>query len=80
MEVKGRIRVSPFESTLSYRVYDAMRRELSSGIISVNGRTFASSTDLSTVPAGTQVSVEIADLSAGDGAVLVMDSAELTIK
>ncbi len=49
-------------------------------MISVNDGTFAATVDLSTVPAGTQVSIEIADLSAADGAILVMDSVDLTIK
>ena len=80
VEVRGRISVAPFENTLSYRVYDVLRRELSSGMISVNNGTFAASVDLSTVAAGTQVSIEIADLSAADGAIVEMDSVVFTIK
>ncbi len=85
IQVKGSCTISPFENALSYHVYDVMRNELTAGSVLVTAEpgsagTFDVPIDLSVVPAGTLVRLEIADLSAADGSMLAMDSVELMIK
>ncbi len=83
--VKGSFTISPFENTFSCKVLDATGKEWFSGPLTVTAElgqpgTFDNQIDLSMVPAGLLVRLEIMDVSAADGSTLAMDSVELMIK
>jgi immunoglobulin-like protein involved in spore germination len=85
VQIRGSFTVLPFENTLTYRAYDAAQNELTSGPITLPsspgaGCEFEASVDLGSVPAGTLVTLEIADISAADGGMLAMVSIQLMIK
>jgi hypothetical protein len=85
VEVKGSYTVSPFENTLAYHVKDQTGKELLSGSFTTQGEmgkpgTFAGTIDLSSVPSGLQVLIEVSDVSAADGSILAMDSVEVMIQ
>ena len=84
--VQGTFTISPFENTLSYRAADGHGYELAKGSIparsdGVGGPgTFDATVDLSGVPPGTQIWLEIVDVSPANGWPLALDSALVTIK
>ncbi len=86
IHLTGNITIAPFENTLSYRVTDLLGTELTVGPISVAASdfgapgTFDVMIDLSTIPSGSTIFLEIRDISAADGSVLAMDSVLLTVK
>ncbi len=86
MPVAGSVAVSPFENTLNASVFDMGGNKLSSGPIMVTSDgmggpgTFASAIDVSAIPAGTAIRVEVSDLSAADGSILAMDSVDVIVK
>ncbi len=80
LQVKGTYTVPPFENTLTYRVFNAMQDTLAAGTLLADNGVFEASIDLTGLPAGVLVRLEIEDLSAANGATLAMDSVELMIK
>jgi hypothetical protein len=85
VEIKGSFTSSPFENTRAYHVYDGSGNELTAGPILVKGEpgssgTFDAPIDLTAIPAGTLLRLEISDLSAADGSPLAMDSVDLMIE
>ena len=84
--VQGTFTISPFENTLTYRAVDGYGKTLAQG--SVMARSdglggpglFDAAVDLGGVPPGTQVWLEIADVSPADGSPLALDSALVTVK
>ena len=84
VQVKGKMSIAPFENNLAYRIYDASGNELAAGPFMVNADTmggpgtFDNVIDLSTIPAGLVVRLELQDLSMADGSTLAMDLVELT--
>ena len=80
LQLKGVYTVPPFENTLTYRVFDAMHDTLAAGSLPANDGRFETSIDLTGIPAGTAVRLEVDDLSAANGSTLAMDSVELMIK
>jgi hypothetical protein len=84
--ITGRVTVSPFENTLTYRVYNEQGNELFVGPILVSisaigeAGTFSATLDTSTFPMGRRVWIVIADLSAADGSVLALDSVMVVVK
>jgi len=80
MPIKGVYSVPPFENTLTYRIFDSMHDTLAAGSLPANDGTFGSLIDLTGIPAGTLVRLEIVDLSAANSSTLAMDSVELMIK
>ena len=85
VQIRGSFTVLPFENTLTYGVYDAAQNELTSGPITLAGSpgtrgVFEAPVDLGSIPAGTVVRLEIADISAADGSMLAMASIQLMIK
>jgi hypothetical protein len=86
MKLRGSFTISPFENTLAYKVYDASGTELLSGPIMVTAPdlggpgTFDSSIDISSIAANTPVRIAVQDVSAADGSILAMDSANVVVK
>jgi hypothetical protein len=86
MQVVGSVTVSPFENTLGYSIFDMGGNLLGSGPIMVASAgmgtpgTFNSPIDVSDIPAGAVIRLEVSDLSAADGSILAMDSVECTVQ
>ncbi|HVN14703.1 MAG TPA: Gmad2 immunoglobulin-like domain-containing protein [Anaerolineales bacterium] len=86
VHVTGNITIAPFENTLAYQIFDATDTELANGPISVTASdmgapgTFDATIDLSSIPAGANIRIEIQDQSAADGSLLAMDSVSLVVK
>ncbi len=80
LHVAGTYSVAPFENTLTYRIFDQMQNTIAAGTLPATDGAFDGSIDLTGVPAGVLIRLEIADLSAANGATLAMDSVELMIK
>jgi hypothetical protein len=85
MPVAGSVTLLPFENTLAYAIFDRDENKIASGTIPVtpgagSSGTFAASIDLSGIPLGTPVRLEISDLSAADGSLLAMDSVDVLVK
>ncbi len=86
VELIGTITISPFENTLIYRIYDQTGAQLTAGPMMVTAAemggpgTFAETINLSQVPSGAKIRIEISDLNAADSSLLAMDSVLLTVK
>lgn len=86
VQIKGSVAIAPFENNLAYRVYSTGDVELAAGSITVSADglggpgTFDSIISLGNILSGAVVRIEIQDLSAEDGSLLAMDSAELVVK
>jgi Immunoglobulin-like domain of bacterial spore germination/Sporulation and spore germination len=83
VEVRGTVSVSPFESTLRGRVYDAAGQVVGEGPIMVDAEmgqpgSFAGKIPF-TVNAGGPGKVEIADISAKDGSVIASASVDVIL-
>jgi hypothetical protein len=85
LQVTGNVSISPFENTLAYVIYAAAGNKLSNGPIPVSSDgmgtpgTFSAAIDISAIPSGTAIRLEISDLSAADGSILAMDSVDCQI-
>lgn len=86
VEVAGSFTISPFENTLTYRVYDAAGTEMAAGPISVTADelggpgSFEVTIDLSAIPADRPVRIAIQDISAADGTIMAMDSVNVVVQ
>jgi hypothetical protein len=86
VQIKGNVTVAPFENNLVYRIFDGGGVELASGPIAVTAAeaggpgTFDTVISLGSLLSGTIVYLEIQDVSAEDGSLFAMDSAELVVK
>jgi hypothetical protein len=86
MQLTGTVTISPFENTLAYKIYGPAGDELKAGSFLVDSEgmgtpgIFNVAIDLTGIPLGTQVRLEISDLSAADGSLLAMDSVQLMVK
>lgn len=86
VQVKGDVTIAPFENNLSYHVIDLHGAEMAAGPLPVTAPdpgapgTFDSLIDLSLIPAGSTIFLQIEDLSAADGSLLAMDSVQLVVK
>jgi hypothetical protein len=86
MPAAGSVTIAPFENTLNASIFDLGGNKLSSGPIMVTSGgmggpgTFASAIDVSAIPAGTVIRLEVSDLSAADGSLLAMDSVECAVQ
>jgi hypothetical protein len=83
LEVRGSVTVSPFESTLRWRVYDAAGQVVGEGPIMVDAEmgqpgSFAGQIPF-TVSAGGPGRVELAELSAKDGSVIVSAAVDVIL-
>jgi hypothetical protein len=84
--VTGSMPIGPFENTLRLRIYDTAGNVLLENPFAVQSdgaggaATFDNPEDLSSIPAGTTIRLELADLSAKDGSILSMDSVILLRK
>lgn len=86
VQLMGTITVSPFENTLIYRIYDQAGSQLTAGPMMVTAAemggpgTFDETINLSQIPSGTKIRIEISDLNAADSSLLAMDSVLVTVK
>ena len=86
VNVKGTVTIAPFENNLVYTIFDDLGNELVKGPFPVNAEelggpgTFDNPIDLSSIPSGSIITLEISDMSMLDGSTLAMDSVELTVK
>jgi hypothetical protein len=86
VQVTGTVTIAPFENNLAYRIYDATGAELAVGPFPVNATdmggpgTFDNTIDLSSIPAGLVVRLQLQDLNMADGSMIAMDSVELVVK
>ncbi|MBN1439018.1 MAG: hypothetical protein JW929_06360 [Anaerolineales bacterium] len=85
VQLTGTITISPFENTLTYRIYGPAGEGLDGGPLMVASEdmgtpgTFNVAIDLAGIPAGTRIRLEVLDLSAADGSLLAMDSVLLRV-
>jgi hypothetical protein len=81
----GTVTISPFENTLTVRVYNEQGNELFVGPVTVAAPelgaagTFTVTIDASAFPLG-RVRIVVADLSAADGSILALDSVEILVR
>lgn len=82
VQVSGTVSVPPLENTLAFRAYDATGKEWVRGAfsVSVTAGTFGGTIDLSPVPAGILLRLEVSDISPADGSAMAMDSIEMLVK
>jgi hypothetical protein len=84
--VVGNVTISPFENTLGYEIYGAEGDKLGNGSIMVTSGgmgtagTFTAYIDISAIPSGTDIQLELLDLSMADGSILAMDSVFLAVQ
>jgi hypothetical protein len=86
VQLTGSLTISPFESTLAYKLYDAGGADLGTGPITVSAAemggpgTFETTVEVSHIPAGTALRIAVQDISAADGSVMAMDSVSVVVK
>lgn len=82
----GSVTIAPFEANLACRIYDSRGAELAAQPFMVSAPdmgapgTFDHSVDLSAIPSGTVVRIELQDVSMADGSLLAMNSLVLTVR
>ena len=86
IQVTGSVTIAPFENNLAYSISDASGAEWATGPVQVIAPdlgapgTFDVLIDLSGIPAGTMIFLELQDVSAADGSLLATDSVQLVVK
>ena len=86
IQLQGNMPIGPFENTLAYRIYDGSGNELGAGPFMVNSdgaggpATFEAPIDISTLPKGIVIRLELVDVSMADGSTIALDSVELLIQ
>jgi hypothetical protein len=86
VDVKGNVTIAPFENNLVYRIFDATGKKWAEGPIQVKAAdmggpgTFDTTIDISSIPPGPIIRLEVLDLSAADGSPIAMDSVALIVK
>jgi hypothetical protein len=86
VQVSGSMPIGPFENNLRLRLYDPAGNVLFEGPFAVQAvdmgapATFDDTVDLSMIPAGTSVRLELAEISMRDGSLLSMDSVNIIRK
>jgi hypothetical protein len=83
VQVKGRMPISPFENTLAFRIYDASGKDLATGPFMVNSdavggpATLDAFIDISALPKGIGIRLDLIDVSMADGSTVALDSVTL---
>jgi hypothetical protein len=86
VQVQGSMPVAPFENNLRLRIYDLQGNVLQEGPFNVQAAdigqpgTFDNTVDLSGIPAGTIVRLELGQISMMDGAMEALESIILTVR
>jgi Immunoglobulin-like domain of bacterial spore germination len=86
VQVKGSMPIGPFENTLALRIYDQTNTNLLNGPFMINSdgaggaATFDNPVDISSLPTGVIVRLELVEFNMADGSIMTMDSVELMIK
>ena len=85
IQVVGSMPIGPFENTVTYRIYDESGNNLAEGPFMVNSdgaggpASFDAPIDISALPQGIPIRLELVDFSMADGSTLALDSVELVI-
>ncbi len=86
IQLQGRMPIGPFENTVAFRIYGSSGNELVAGPFMVNSdgaggpATFDAPIDISTLPKGIVIRLELVDASMADGSTIALDSVELVTK
>jgi hypothetical protein len=86
VEVKGNVSIAPFENNLVYRIFDGTGKKWAEGPIQVKAAelggpgTFDTTIDISSIPPGPIIRLEVLDINAADGSPMAMDSVALIVK
>ena len=86
IQVQGEMPIGPFENTLAFRIYDQSGNKIAEGSFMVNSdgtggaATFDAPIDISGLPKGIIITLQLVDVSMADGSTLALDSVELMIK
>jgi hypothetical protein len=86
VQVKGSETIAAFENTLAYHIYDEKNQQLAEGSFQVTAAepggpaTFDTTIDLTKIPSGAAIWLQIIDLSPADGATLALDTVKLVHK
>ncbi|MEZ0395539.1 MAG: Gmad2 immunoglobulin-like domain-containing protein [Anaerolineales bacterium] len=86
VRITGSVTITPFEANLACRIYDSQGNELAALPFPVSAAemgapgTFDHRVDLSAIPAGTTIRLELQDLSMADGSLMAMNSVVLTVR
>ncbi len=84
--VKGNMPIAPFENNLVYRIFDQAGEVLGVGSFMVTAEdlgapaTFDQPIDLSDIPLGTMIRLELVEKSPANGSTIALDSVELMVK
>lgn len=86
VQFKGEVAISPFENSLTYRIYDLGGVELAIGSIPVSADgtggtgTFDNAISLGNILSGAVIRIELQDINADDGSLYAMDSVQLVVQ
>jgi hypothetical protein len=86
VQVRGSMPITPFENNLRLRIYNLDGNVLQEGPFAVQAAdigqpgTFDNSVDLSGIPTGTVVRLELSEISMKDGSVVALESIILTLR
>lgn len=86
LRVTGEVTIAPFENNLTYIIFDAENHELQRGPFAVSASdmgqpgTFDNTLDLSALPTGQTVRLELHEMSMADGSTLAMTALEIVLK
>ncbi len=86
VRVVGSVTITPFEANLACRIYDLRGAELAALPFMVSAPdmgapgAFDNVIDLSAIPAGTTIRLELQEVSMADGSLMTMNSVTLTVR
>lgn len=86
VRLTGSVTIAPFEANLACRIYDQSGEELAALPFMVSAPdmgapgTFDNPVDLSIIPAGTVIRIELQDVSMADGSLMAMNSVVLVVR
>ena len=78
--------IAPFENNLTYRISDDSGNVLVDGSFNVNSdgmggpATFDNRIDIPSLPAGTELWIELLDTSMADGSILALETVRLVVE
>ena len=85
-QVTGSMPIAPFENNLTYRISDDSGNVLVEGPFNVNSdgmggpATFDNRIDIPSLPAGTELWIELLDTSMADGSILALEAVRLVVE
>jgi hypothetical protein len=86
VQVKGSMPIGPFENALVYHLVDADGNQLAEGPFATKSdgdgapATFDNTIDISTIASGSEIRLELVEVSMANGSAIALDSIALTVK